>query len=65
MAGAATSASCSPITSDNDVDVRMMGRSCNSENLFHDVLGPELICVTGLVKLVTAVARLVCPDLLG
>ena len=30
-----------------------------------DVLGPELIFVTGLVIFVTAVARLVCPDLLG
>ena len=29
------------------------------------VLGPKLIFVTGLVKFVTAVARLVCPDLLG
>ena len=30
-----------------------------------DVLGPKLIFVTGLVIFVTAVARLVCPDLLG
>ena len=31
----------------------------------HDyILGPKLIFVTGLVKFVTAVARLVCPDLL-
>ena len=30
-----------------------------------DVLGPKLIFVTGLVMFVTAVARLVCPDLLG
>ena len=29
------------------------------------VLGPELIFVIGLVKFVIAVARLVCPDLLG
>ena len=29
------------------------------------LLVPELIFVTGLVKFVTAVARLVCPDLLG
>ena len=29
------------------------------------VLGPKLFFVTGLVNLVTAVARLVCPDLLG
>ena len=29
------------------------------------ILGPELIFVTGLVKCVTAVARLVCLDLLG
>ena len=29
------------------------------------ILGPELIFVTGFVKFVTAVARLVCPDLLG
>ena len=29
------------------------------------VLGPKLIFVTGLVIFVTAVARLVCPDLLG
>ena len=28
-------------------------------------LGPKLIFVTGLVIFVTAVARLVCPDLLG
>ena len=28
------------------------------------ILGPELIFVTGLVKFVPAVARLVCPDLL-
>ena len=32
---------------------------------FAKVLGPELIFPTGLVKFVTAVARLVCPDLLG
>ena len=30
-----------------------------------DVLGPKLFFVTGLVIFVTAVARLVCPDLLG
>ena len=29
------------------------------------ILGPKLIFVTGLVTFVTAVARLVCPDLLG
>ena len=29
------------------------------------VLGPKLFFVTGLVKFATAVARLVCPDLLG
>ena len=29
------------------------------------VLGPKLFFVTGLVIFVTAVARLVCPDLLG
>ena len=29
------------------------------------VLGPKLIFVTGLVKFITGVARLVCPDLLG
>ena len=29
------------------------------------VLGPELIFVTGLVTFVTAVVRLVCPNLLG
>ena len=29
------------------------------------ILGLELFFVTGLVKFVTAVARLVCPDLLG
>ena len=29
------------------------------------LLGPELIFVTGLVKFVTAVARLVCLDLFG
>ena len=29
------------------------------------VLGPKLFFVTGLVISVTAVARLVCPDLLG
>ena len=29
------------------------------------LLGPKLIFVAGLVILVTAVARLVCPDLLG
>ena len=29
------------------------------------LLGPKLIFVTGLVKIATAVARLVCPDLLG
>ena len=29
------------------------------------LLGPKLIFVTGLVNFVTAVARLVCPDLLG
>ena len=31
----------------------------------HAVLGPKLIFVTDWVKFVTAVARLVCPDLLG
>ena len=30
-----------------------------------DILGPKLILVRGLVKFVPAVARLVCPDLLG
>ena len=30
-----------------------------------DLLGPKLFFVTGLVIFVTAVARLVCPDLLG
>ena len=29
------------------------------------LLGPKLIFVTGFVKFVGAVARLVCPDLLG
>ena len=29
------------------------------------ILGPKLFFVTGLVIFVTAVARLVCPDLLG
>ena len=29
------------------------------------LLGPKLIFVTGLVKFVTAVAILVCPDMLG
>ena len=29
------------------------------------VLGPKLFFVTDLVQFVTAVARLVCPDLLG
>ena len=29
------------------------------------ILGPKLIFVIGSVKFVTAVARLVCPDLLG
>ena len=29
------------------------------------VLGPKLFFVTGLVIFVSAVARLVCPDLLG
>ena len=29
------------------------------------VLGPKLFFVTGLVMFATAVARLVCPDLLG
>ena len=28
------------------------------------ILGPKLFFVTGLVKFVTVVARLVCPDLL-
>ena len=30
-----------------------------------DVLGPKIFFVTGLVIFATAVARLVCPDLLG
>ena len=30
-----------------------------------EVLGPKLLFVTGLAIFVTAVARLVCPDLLG
>ena len=34
-------------------------------NFWYKVLGPKLIFVTGLVKFVTALARLVCPDLLG
>ena len=29
------------------------------------LLGPELIFVTGVVTFVNAVARLICPDLLG
>ena len=29
-----------------------------------NILGPKLFFVTGLVKFVAAVARLVCPDLL-
>ena len=29
------------------------------------LLGPKLFFVTGLVTFVTAVARLVCPDLIG
>ena len=29
------------------------------------ILATELIFVTGLVKFVTVVARLVCPDMLG
>ena len=33
--------------------------------LGHYLLGPKLIFVTGLVKIVTAVARLGCPDLPG
>ena len=32
---------------------------------FRRILGPKLIFVSGLVIFVTAVARLVCPDLLG
>ena len=31
----------------------------------HYILGPKLFFVTGLVIFATAVARLVCPDLLG
>ena len=34
-------------------------------NYVSSLLGPKLIFVTGFVKFVTAVARLVCPDLLG
>ena len=34
-------------------------------NCLKDVLGPKLFFVTGLVIFVAAVARLVCPDLLG
>ena len=30
-----------------------------------EILGPKLFFVTGLVIFATAVARLVCPDLLG
>ena len=34
-------------------------------HMSHDITGPKLFFVTGLVIFVTTVARLVCPDLLG
>ena len=41
------------------------GRQISMAPNFNYVLGPKLIFVTGLVIFVTAVAILVCPDLLG
>ena len=41
------------------------GSICSNMDDTNHLLGPKLFFVTGLVIFITAVARLVCPDLLG
>ena len=50
---------CRPASVRNDWPGGKKGR------LLFQILGPKFFSVTGLVIFVTAVARLVCPDLLG
>ena len=41
------------------------GQAHTTDQVRDPLLGPNLFFVTGLVIFATAVARLVCPDLLG